>query len=297
MFNLIHIVSYCCAAGCIVLCGDVQLNPRPNAANVFYDSAKNVQICPLCRKNINAGVAHLPCKLCKNNFHLKCLGVDFDFSGSCHLCSSGRLSEDDFNEDDLDLPLKLQDIMNNRGLKILHQNIQSLPPKIDQLRLLLFKLKSSIHLFGLTETWTKHYITNQEINIPGYKLFRKDRKGKGGGVAFYARNDVIVNRRDDLECSDVEGLWLEVSLPKSRSFLVGVFYRPPNSSNHYDKDFCSKLDRILNTATSKGQEVIVLGDWNTDFFYQNEPLSLIVNNLKHYSDHCNLFNLSVNRQE
>ena len=82
--------------------------------------------------------------------------------------------------------------------------------------------------------------------IPGYKLFRKDREGKGGGVAFYNRNDVMVDRREDLERPDIEGLWLEVPLPKSRSFLTSCFYRPPNLSNHYDKD------NTLKTTVSKG---------------------------------------------
>ena len=122
--------------------------------------------------------------------------------GLCHLCSSSHLTDLDLGvEDDLDLPLKLQEIKNTRGLKIIHQNIQSLPKKIDHLRLLLFKLKSSIHIFGLTETWTKYTMTDQELSIPGYKLFRKDRKGRVGGVAFYVRNDVTVNRRDDLRIS------------------------------------------------------------------------------------------------
>ena len=96
-------------------------------------------------------------------------------------------------------------------------------------------------------------------------MFRKDRQGKGGGIAFYARNDVMVDRREDLERPNIEGLWLEVSLPKSRSFLTGCFYRPPNSSNHYDKDFSPKMNNTLNTAVSKGQEVVLFGDWNTNF--------------------------------
>lgn len=72
----------------------------------------------------------------------------------------------------------------------------------------------------------------------------------------------LCQRRFD---NDEEGLWLEIYIPKSRSFLLGTFYRPPNSSNHYDKVFVLKLDSILDGAVSLGQEVIVLGDLNTDF--------------------------------
>ena len=40
----------------------------------------------------------------------------------------------------------------------------------------------------------------------------------------YARNDLVVTRRDDLEMDSVEGLWLEIAMPKSRGFPVGSFY-------------------------------------------------------------------------
>ena len=56
-----------------------------------------------------------------------------------------------------------------------------------------------------------------------------------------------------------------IHIPKSRIFLLGTFYRPPNSSNYYDKDFVLKLDNILDGAVSLGQQVIVLGDLNADF--------------------------------
>ena len=76
-----------------------------------------------------------------------------------------------------------------------------------------------------------------------------DRESKDGGVAVYARNDISVIRRTDLEIEGVEGLWLEIILPKSQGFLVGTFYRPPDSSKYHDKDFLPKLDSVLDAAT------------------------------------------------
>ena len=45
-----------------------------------------------------------------------------------------------------------------------------------------------------------------------HKLFRKDRQGEGAGIVFCVHNDVMVDRREDLERPNIEGLWLEVSL-------------------------------------------------------------------------------------
>ena len=54
---------------------------------------------------------------------------------------------------------------------------------------------------------------------------------------MFVHDDLVATRRDDLELDTVEGMWLEIAIPKSRSFLVGNFYRPDRSSPYYDKDF------------------------------------------------------------
>ena len=64
----------------------------------------------------------------------------------------------------------------------------------------------------------------------------------------------------------VEGLWLELFLPKSRGVLIGTFYRSPSTSKHHDSDFMSKLEVELSTATATDKEVIILGDFNCDLF-------------------------------
>ena len=145
-------------------------------------------------------------------------------------------------------PSDLQNLVNYRGLKVIHHNIQRLTRKIDELRFICKSLDSKIHLLTFSETWFDGEMSDSEINIPGYTVFRMDRESKDGGVAVYARNDISVIRRTDLEIEGVEGLWLEIILPKSRGFLVGTFYRPPDSSKYHDKDFLPKLDSVLDAA-------------------------------------------------
>lgn len=71
-------------------------------------------------------------------------------------------------------------------------------------------------------------------------------------------------RRTDLENASVEGLWLELLIPKSRSILVGTFYRPPNSSTYHDKDFMPKFEDMLDGCIAQGNEIIIMGDLNCD---------------------------------
>ena len=82
---------------------------------------------------------------------------------------------------------------------------------------------------------------------------------------MYVKNDVKVIRRPDLEESTIERLWVEVCLPKSRSFLIGTFNRPPTSSNHAVKDFMPIFDRCLRRVMAMDKEVIITGDLNCDF--------------------------------
>ena len=62
---------------------------------------------------------------------------------------------------------------NLRGFKLAHLNIASIPKHIDQLKVLL--LNKPVDIFSISETRLDDAISSEEINIPGYEIFRKDR--------------------------------------------------------------------------------------------------------------------------
>ncbi|KAK3094860.1 hypothetical protein FSP39_007176 [Pinctada imbricata] len=109
---------------------------------------------------------------------------------------------------------------------LIHLNIQSLKPKID----LLEGILNEIDILSFSETWLNKNIENYEVNIQGYSPpFRCDRDDKqGGGVAVYVKKDIVCKRRTDLEVKGVECVWLEINI-KHVNYLIGTFYRPPNS--------------------------------------------------------------------
>ena len=44
------------------------------------------------------------------------------------------------------------------------------------------------HIIGITESWTNINITDAELGLTGYVMFRKDRIGRrGGGVILYVK--------------------------------------------------------------------------------------------------------------
>ena len=66
--------------------------------------------------------------------------------------------------------------------KIGHLNTRSLYPKIDETSSIADKKPNNFDIFCVSETWWHEYIKNDEIRIPGYNVFRKDRTtGMGAG--------------------------------------------------------------------------------------------------------------------
>lgn len=63
------------------------------------------------------------------------------------------------------------------------KNIRGLASKIDELRIIVSELHSGLQLLTFSETWAHKDITDSELGIPGYQLFRRDRDNKGGDLA------------------------------------------------------------------------------------------------------------------
>ena len=47
------------------------------------------------------------------------------------------------------------------------------------------------HIIGITESWANNDITNAELGLEGYVMFRKDIIGrKGGGVLLHIKDTI-----------------------------------------------------------------------------------------------------------
>lgn len=107
----------------------------------------------------------------------------------------------------------------------------------------------------ITETWLHAGITDEEIIPPNYKIMRKDRGSRGGGVAL------VVKR--ELECFSLgevqgnESVFFKVKI-NCESIIVGAFYRPPNSSI----EILEQLYDFLGENVTDGSRVVIAGDFN-----------------------------------
>ena len=80
------------------------------------------------------------------------------------------------------------DFFKTKSLHLMHLNINSLLPKINELRHLA--RLSNAAVIGIRKSKLDDCITNSEFLIDNYDLLRCDRNRKGGGVACYIRNDL-----------------------------------------------------------------------------------------------------------
>lgn len=146
--------------------------------------------------------------------------------------------------------------MLSNHLSILHLNIQSIVPKLD-----LIKCEADAYdVLVFSESWLKPEVKNDTIFLENFlPPFRNDRCDRpGGGVVVYVRDSFLCNRRSDLELRGLEAVWVEVKV-KSKTILVGGFYRPPNSNNNYSNLMEESIDRAFNTNII---DIFILGDFN-----------------------------------
>ena len=111
-------------------------------------------------------------------FHLKCIGTSFEDSKCCGTCSEGKvdITPGGDNEEITYPKLEgLSELLQMKGLKVCHQNIRSLLPKIDEVRALIGSHKG-IGILGVTESHLSKDISDSEIRLQGYKVYRKDRQ-------------------------------------------------------------------------------------------------------------------------
>ncbi|KAK4810636.1 LOW QUALITY PROTEIN: hypothetical protein QYF61_007373 [Mycteria americana] len=140
-------------------------------------------------------------------------------------------------------------------LKCLYTNARSMGNKQEELEAIVHQ--ENYDMVAITETWwdDSH---NWSAAMDGYKLFRRDRRGRrGGGVALYVRECL-----DSLELDDgddrVECLWVRIRGKANKAdIVVGVCYRPPNQDEETDELFYKQLGEA-----SRLLALVLVGDFN-----------------------------------
>ena len=140
-------------------------------------------------------------------------------------------------------------------IKCVCLNARSIINKKNELNIMVDDIKP--HIIGITESWAHKDITDAELGLEGYVMFRKDRIGKkGGGVLLYIKDTIPayeVQLQDEADCN--EAIWCNL-VTGHTTVIIGVVYRCPNITKPNNEKIHNAISEV-----SKG-DCIIMGDFN-----------------------------------
>ena len=150
---------------------------------------------------------------------------------------------------------------------LFHLNMHSAShSKGKQLEAYLKVLDHDFTVIGLSETWFDTARCGA-FDLMGYQSEHTHRTTRtGGGVSLFIRPGISYKIRKDLNFLEdyIETIFVEItstSLNIEKNLVVGVVYRPPDSS---PACFLEKLKIILSRISPSTKQCRIMGDYNLD---------------------------------
>ena len=84
-------------------------------------------------------------------------------------------------------------------------------------------------------------------------------------VASYIKDGIPFIRRTDLEVNELECIWLEITFPNTKSFLISVWYQPQSTSKFLTTNCNELLRNSLIKVSSENKETVLTGDFNINY--------------------------------
>ena len=113
------------------------------------------------------------------------------------------------------------------------------------------------HIIGITESWANNDITDAELGVAGYAMFRKDIMGRRGcGVLLYIKENMPayeVLLSEEADCN--EAIWCKL-VTGHTTVTIGVVYRCPNKTKQNNENIHNAISEV-----SKG-DCIIMEDFN-----------------------------------
>ena len=138
----------------------------------------------------------------------------------------------------------------------------------------------NINRLVITETKLDDSYPKNQFTIDGYSApYRNDFNKNSGGVIIFVRDDLVCKEVHKTE-NNGEGIFLELNLRKMKWLLFGGY----NHKKSNIKQFLNEVSEKLEPLLSKFDDIILLGDFNSE---------IIEEDLSNFSHVYNLKNLIV----
>ena len=151
----------------------------------------------------------------------------------------------------------------NKDILMCHLNINSIQNKFEELAETIKKIGP--HIAFISETKIDASYPYAQFSIPGYALYRNDRKKGGGGIMALVSSSLTKKRLNPgKHYKTLELLALEVKTDAG-NIIILVIYRPPRAlCGDYRLVPENELSDACNRASLQSNSVVVTGDLNLD---------------------------------
>ena len=157
---------------------------------------------------------------------------------------------------------------NKKNNSMFHLNIASLGLHKEELVTALSIINFEFDVIAITETKIKTGTAPIfDPALKGYKLFDTTTNCDKGGALLYVKENIICERRNDLEklvfkSCELESVFIEVDIKDKKNKIYGCIYRHPSMDlEYFTKHFFEKL---MNKLASENKISYLLGDFNID---------------------------------
>ena len=149
-------------------------------------------------------------------------------------------------------------------LEIYYYNATSIRGKLEDFNS-HFTCKDNLDIISVSESWLNDSVHDDEVLNKDYNVYRTDRtpefsdKKDGGGVLLCAKKSLTSKVRRDLE-TDIELLWVEITLSSNRSLYIGTVY-----INYPSLVTLRKLDTSIDNVMKCMKpldSMLIMGDLN-----------------------------------
>ncbi len=270
--------------------GDTHPNPGPSNKK----RGKTVKFpCGVCSRRVQWNSKAIQCDMCSTWFHAKCMGIGWEvfhayeqhesYSWLCCTCGLPNIGSSYFSGNPINLSNSFESLASlspsalpsatsspskpqrdcgrpTNNLKVVTVNLNSLIS--DKKRARFATMVDSVNpdiILG-TETKLDSDFNTAELSLPNYRVFRKDRNKKGGGVLIAVR-DNLTSCELDIQTS-CELLWVKIqdAKRKFKSSIFGCFYNPPPSKDSNVEAFTDSVREVKSQHPNSN--VYIGGDFN-----------------------------------
>ena len=155
-----------------------------------------------------------------------------------------------------------------------HLNINSIRNKFPYLK---YIVGENIDIFLIPETKLNVSFPDGQFIMDGFQVpLREDRDDKGGGLLLYVKEDIPCKIIPVNFMPKIEAIVLEINLKKRKWLPLGIY----NPHKDMTTTFLSSICKKLNELSLKYENIIILGDFNSEICEETMQIFCTTYNFK-----------------